>query len=332
MTDRLKKIEENDIESQPTFEDALEELQTDDESMPSPALILGLSGLSSAQIQELAPVWENLSESYRRILMQMLVDAAISNFELDFNPIGHAALHSPQADVRQAAIELLWEDESIALLEYLTHIAQSDEIINVRAEAVKALGRFVLLGEMGDLEENTAITIQDILMRIIENSGEDILVRRFAIESIANCTRKGLRQTIAEAYRSTDSEMRLSAIIAMGRSYDSHWENDVLEELSNPDEDTRIAAIRSAGKLQLSEGVGQIIKNIEDGDREEQEVAIWSLGEIGGKEAVRILESLQEGAENVQDIDLLDLIDEAIGTASLVNGDFGLLDFTNLDD
>lgn len=331
MTDRFKDYE-NEVESQPSFEEALEELRTDDESMPSPALIVGLSGLSSAQIQELAPVWEGLSHSYRRILMQMLVDAAVSNFELDFRPIGFATLQSAEADVRQAAIELLWEDESIDLLEQLVYLAQQDDVADVRAEAVKALGRFILLGEMGDLAETIAREIQDIVLRIIGNSNEDVLVRRFAVESIANCTRDGVPQVIAEAYRNTDSDMRLSAIIAMGRSYDNRWESEILEELSNPDEDTRIAAIRSAGELQLSEGVGQIIKNIRDGEREEQEVAIWSLGEIGGKEAVRVLESLQEGAEDAEDIDLLDLIDEAIGNASLASGDFGLLNFTDLDD
>ncbi len=94
MADRFKDFDNNEVESQPTFEEALEELRTDDESMPSPALIVGLSGLSSSQIQELAPVWDGLSHSYRRILMQMLVDAAISNFELDFRPIGFATLQS----------------------------------------------------------------------------------------------------------------------------------------------------------------------------------------------------------------------------------------------
>lgn len=331
MTDRFNDID-TEIEPKPSFEDALEELKTDDESMPSPALIVGLSGLSSAQIEELAPTWESLSPTYRRILMQMLVDAAVSNFELDFRPIGHAALQSPQADVRQAAIELLWEDDGRSLLEQLAHIAQNDSVVEVRAEATKSLGRFVLMGEMGDFPEQTVSILQDVLLEIIANKDENIMVRRFAIESIANCTRKELPKLIAEAYHSSDSDMRLSAVIAMGRSCDSRWENEILEELFNSDEDMRIAAIRSAGELQFSEGVGQIIKNIRDGEREEQEVAIWSLGEIGGKEAVRVLESLQEGAEDAEDIDLLDLIDEAIGNANLANSDFGLIDFPDFDD
>ena len=101
MTDQINDFE-HETQSQPTFEDALEELKTDDESLPSPALIVGLSGLSSEQLEQLAPVWEGLSTSYRRILMQMLVDAAIYNVRYDFTPIGYATLHSPEAAERSA--------------------------------------------------------------------------------------------------------------------------------------------------------------------------------------------------------------------------------------
>ncbi|MEM9950925.1 MAG: hypothetical protein AAF846_04955 [Chloroflexota bacterium] len=331
MTDRFMDYE-NDLEAQPTFEDALEELKTDDESMPSPALIVGLSDLSPEQLAQLGPVWEMLSHSYRRILMQMLVDATASNFMLNFQPIGRATLTSHHADVRQAAIELLFEDESTELLRVLLDTAVNDPAENVRAEATKSLGRFVLAGEMGDLDESLTDTVQDTLQTIIDNAQEDILVRRFALESLANCTRDGLPQRIADAYKSNDSSMRLSAVVAMGRSCDDRWESEVLDELSNTDDDMRLAAIQTAGELQLSSAVGQIIKNIEEGERAEQEIAIVALGEIGGKEAVRILQSLLDGAEQAEDDALIELVDDALGTASLVNGDFMMVDFTDLDD
>lgn len=330
MTDRFNDYD-NDLENQPTFEEALEELKTDDESLPSPALIVGLSELSSEQLAQLGPVWEGLSSPYRRILMQMLVDAAASNFMLNFHPIGYATLSSEQSDVRQAAIELLAEDESTELFRALIHIAQNDPEENVRAEATRSLGRFILRGEMGDFNDNIVEVAQNTLLQIIGNSNEDIQVRRFAVESLSNCTRDEIPAIIATAYRNPDSTMRQSAVVAMGRSCDDRWENDVLEELSNSDDDMRLAAIQSAGELQLSTAVGQIIKNITDGEREEQEIAIVALGEIGGKEAMRILQSLQEGAEDAGDNDLLDLIDEAIGAASLVNGDLMMVDFSDLD-
>lgn len=331
MTDRFDEFETN-LEEQATFEDALEELKTDDESLPGPALVVGLSGLSESQLSELAPVWDGLSDSYRRILMQMLVDASLSNFELDYRAIALATLYASQADVRQAAIELLWEDESLDLLRDLLKIAQEDEAFPVRAEATKALGRFILLGEMGNLADDAVEATQDTLLNIISNTEEDSEVRRFAIESIANCTRDAIPDIVATAYRSSDPNMRLSAIIAMGRSCDESWENQVLAELENSDDDIRIAAIRSAGEIQLETATGQIIRNVEDGDREEQEIAIWSLGEIGGNEAIRTLESLLAGAEDAEDGELIELIDDAIGNASLVKGDLMMLDLNNLED
>ncbi|MGB7342271.1 MAG: HEAT repeat domain-containing protein [Phototrophicaceae bacterium] len=331
MTDRFTDYD-NDLESQPTFEDSLEELKNDSESLPSPALIVGLSELSSEQLAQLGPIWEGLSRDYRRILMQMLVDAAASNFMLNFQPIGYATLTSEEADVRQAAIELLAEDETTGLFRTLIDMVQNDPEDFVRAEAARSLGRFILGGEMGDFNDNIVETAQNTLLRIIANEKEDIQVRRFAVEAIANCTRDEVPKVIAEAYRNPDSTMRLSAIIAMGRSYDERWEDKVLDELTNTDDDMRIAAIQSAGELQLSTAVGQIIKNITDGEREEQEVAIVALGEIGGKEALRILQSLQDGAEETDDSDLLEIIDDAMASASLINGDHMMVNFTDLED
>lgn len=330
MTERFDEFE-TDLEEQPTFEDALEELKTDDESLPSPALIVGLSALSDSHLAELAPVWDGLGDKYRHVLMQMLVDANLSNFELDYNAIGYATLYASQADVRQAAIELLWEDESVHLLRELLTIALEDEAFTVRAEATKALGRFVLKGELGKLADDAIEATQNTLFNIIGNADEESEVRRFAIESISNCTRDGIPEIIETAYASPDPNMRLSAIIAMGRSCDEKWENKVLAELESHDDDMRIAAIRSAGEIQLETATGQIIKNIENGDREEQEIAIWSLGELGGKEAIRTLESLLAGAEDAGDVELTELIDDAIGNASLVNGELMMLDIGDLD-
>lgn len=320
-----------DVQDQPTFEESLAELQEDSDNLPSPALIVGLSGLTDDQLQQLGPVWEGLGDDYRRILMQMLVDAAQANFELDFRPIGRATLTSDSPAVRQAAIEMLWEDESKDTLNDLLHIAQNDPSEAVRAEAVRALGRFVYLGEMGDLREETSDTIQTILLHMV-NEDASATIRRIALESLSNCTRKDLPPLIKAAYQSKDADMRLSAVIAMGRSCDARWETEVIEQLNNSDLDMRLAAIRSAGELQLVEAVSGLVENLKEGEREEQERAIWSLGEIGGKEAMRILEMLMDGAEEAEDADLIERIDDAIGNASLANGDFMMVDIGDFTD
>jgi hypothetical protein len=61
-------------------------------------------------------------------------------------------------------------------------------------------------------------------------------------------------------------------------------------------------------------------------DRETQEVAIWSLGEIGGREALRILSALADDAQKAEDDELIEAVDEAISSASLVGEDLVLDD------
>jgi HEAT repeat protein len=331
MTDDFEK---ETIEQLPTLDDALAEMTADTDNLPGPNVLYGLSGLSAADMAKLRPIWSGLDATYRRILMQMLVDASESNFELDYEAIGHENLNADQAEVRQAAIELLWEDASLPLMHQLIRMAENDEHILVRAEAAKALGRYVLLGELGDLPEAETKQAQNVLLHILERSGESIDVRRYALESIANCTRKEVAGLIDEAYKSDDDELRASAMVAMGRSCDSRWESSILRELEYGSDDIQLESVRAAGELQLDEAIPHIVNLLSevDDNRDLLETIIWSLGEIGGKQATRTLELLSESAEEQNDEDLITLIDDAIGNASLAGGDFTMLDFSNMDD
>lgn len=322
--------QDDERDSKPSFEEALEELKTEQDSLPSPALVLGLSGLSPEQMAELRPVWANLSPNYRRILIQMLVDASEASFELDFELIGRENLSSETPEVRQAAIELLWENESPGLMAEFLKIAQRDTNTNVRAEAIKALGRFVLLGEMEEIEEKDAKLLRDFLYALSKDSREDLNVRRFAVESLGYCTSKATTEAIRLAYNHDEPLFRQSALVAMGRSVDNQWEEIVLEELDSSDEGMRREAVRAAGELQIQEAVPAIIRFLNEVE-DEREVVIWSLGEIGGKEAMRVLENLMEAAEEEEDEDMIDLIDEAMSNASLADGSFMMLDFSEDD-
>jgi HEAT repeat protein len=331
MSDDFERDDEA-VETLPTLEDALAELTSDSDNLPSPTVLYGLSGLSMTDMAKLRPVWAALDATYRRILMQMLVDASESNIELTYNLLGYENLNATEAEIRQAAIELLWEDESLPLMHQLIRITENDEHVLVRAEAAKALGRFVLLGEVGDLPETETHAAQEALLNILQHDSEALDVRRYALESIANCTRKEVVGLINKAYNSDDDEMRASAVVAMGRSCDARWENIILRELEDSAGDVHLESVRAAGELQLEEAVPHIIRLVADDNRDLLETIIWALGEIGGKQATRTLELLAERAEEERDEELIALIDDAIGNASLANGDFTLLDFSNLDD
>lgn len=303
-----------------------ETLKDGDGAVPS-TLYYGLSNLEPDDIRLLEPVWDSLVPAFRRRLMRDLLDASEANFELNYEALGYFALDDADAGVREAAVELLWENESLVLMNRLIELAKEDEAIGVRAAASSALGRFILLGELGELPEDETLRAQDAAVSILNNLAEDIDVRRRALEAIANCGHDIVDNAVREAYDNADRRMQISAVFAMGRTYDAQWNEFVLEQLEADDPEMRYEAARAAGELEIEEAVPALTRLALDDDREVKEVAIWSLGEIGTREAARILERLATEAKRLNDDELLEAIEDAIGTASLGSSSLYMMRF-----
>ncbi|MCC7205753.1 MAG: HEAT repeat domain-containing protein, partial [Anaerolineae bacterium] len=73
-------------------------------------------------------------------------------------------------------------------------------------------------------------------------------------------------------------------------------------------------------ELELEEAVPLIAPLLTEGDRQMMETAVWALGEIGGAEARRLLSSMLRYAEDTGDPDLLEMVEDAIASASLIGG------------
>ena len=301
---------------QPDLDTTLKTLRENDGSVNT-TLYYGLSRLEPSEIRRLAPVWSELTPAFRRKLLRELIEASETNFELDYNTLGYYALDDADAGVREAAIELLWEDESMPLMYRLNDLAVEDEAVEVRAAAASALGRFILGGEMGDLDEAEIARVQETVVSILNNLDEDIDVRRRALEAISNSTHEILEEAIREAYDSHDRRMQISSVFAMGRSCDEQWSEFVVQQLDSEDEEMRYEAARAAGELEIETAVRALTRLALDDDREVKEVAIWSLGEIASKEATRTLERLATEAKRLHDDELMEVIEDALGTASM---------------
>lgn len=315
----------------PDLQTTLDALRDNDGAVNS-TVYYGLSGLDTADIKPLKPIWEGLSPAFRRKLVRELLDASEANFELNYATLGYFALSDEDEGVREAAVELLWEDESLDLMYRLIDLANQDEATAVRAAASSALGRFILLGELGDLPEDETIKAQDAAVSILNNLDEDIDVRRRALEAVANCSHEIVDEAIREAYDNEDHRMQISAVFAMGRTYDAQWNEYVLQQLDSDDAEMRYEAARAAGELEIEEAVPALTRLALDDDREVKEVAIWSLGEIGSRESTRILERLATEAKRLKDDELLEAIEDAIGTASLGGGSLYLMRFDDAED
>jgi HEAT repeat protein len=280
----------------------------------------GLSDLDAQEVGHFKTVWNTLSREDKQQLLSALLDASETNFELNYHSLGFLGLDDPESAVREAAIDLLWEDESLELMSRLIEISEWDENPQVRAAAVRELGRFILLGEYEQISETEATRAQDVAIGILHNEEEDIRVRRRALEAISNSSHEIVPGAILQAYEDGDHSMLTSALFAMGRSCDKRWREIIMKEIRGTDPEVVYEATRSAGELELKEAVPALGRLAIGQDRDIQLVAVWALGEIGGREAQRLLNALVADAEEANDEALLEAVEDALSN-SVLGGD-----------
>jgi HEAT repeat protein len=266
-------------------------LQLQDERATLSSLVLyALSAPRAEEIRVFRRQWPTLPVERRRKIISALAECAEANFELDFNALFRVTMEDEDENVRTASIEGLWEDEGVTLIAPLVHLLRKDKAASTRAAAAASLGRFVLLGELDELEERRITLIHDALLEAIADRGELLEVRRRAVESSAYWDEPCVHDIIAAAYQEPAELMRISAVFAMGRSADPDWSEMVREELHNGTPAMRYEAARSCGELGAKAAVPELIALVSDPDREVQFAAVGALGQIGGQQARRVLE------------------------------------------
>lgn len=324
-------IHQTEQEAAAQFERAMDELRDSSASF-SAETIYSLSDLSGKRLATFRQVWAELGDERRRDLVKRLVETTETNFELDFRAIINSALNDTDAEIRRMAVEGVLEDSAPSVIERVIKLATSDPFSAVRAAAVRALGQFVLRGELGKLPGALNKRLQDAVLARHYDLNEDPDVRRRALESIANCGREGVEDLIREAYVADELRMRVSAVFAMGRTCDDMWQPQVLDELSSEHPEMRYEAARAAGELELKPALRRLAELAYEDDIEIQEMAIWALGEIGGNKADQVLASLAALAEETDDVELAEAVADAQAAALLAAEDVApLFDFSDLD-
>jgi len=265
---------------------SLEALQ----SIPQAADLKQFSGLLAEDIQRLTAVWGNLPVDVRRGTVRAWNALAIEDFEMDFSAAFRIAMHDEDAEVRAAAISGMDEDEDARLIPQLSEILERDTAAAVRAAAARALAHFVLMGELDKILPRFFEIACTALVKAHGNLEEDLDVRRHALEALAYTNLHGTPEMIKAAYAHPEEKMRISAVLAMGRSADKRWAKIVCQELFNPLPEMRYEATYACGELALPEAVPTLIELVEDVNIDIQQMALWALGQIGGKQAQRTLE------------------------------------------
>ncbi len=298
----------------------LEDLGAGIEAIPTSQLY-PLSDLAGKQLDEFRAVWDTLPVERRRRLARALVDFAETNFEVNFDAIYTYSLVDHDHEIRAAAIDGLWENKETALVGPFLTMLRSDPSPEVRSAAAAGLGRYVLAGELEQLEQTIQSRIVSELLTTFHLIGESVDVRRRALESAAYACTDEVLELLDLAYYDDEEEMRISAITGMGRSCDQRWAENILIELDSSTDAMRYAAALASGELALRQAAPILAQLIYDPDSQIREAAIHALGQMGGSEAkVALLAAYDESDEDTRFA-----IDEALAEHALAEGDLDFL-------
>jgi HEAT repeat protein len=310
-----------------SFNDQLNQIATETELHSSSLYIFSKMNRESLSI--FRSVWPTIPTQRRRDVIQELVEIGEVNFEVYFDPVFLLGLADEDAEVRASAINGLWEHEDPALIGPLVHLLRTDEAAIVRAAAATALGRFIYMGEVEEIDQHQALLAEEALLDTIHQVAEDIEVQRRAIESIAYSSEPAVVQIIENAYYDENEKMQISAIFAMGRSANANWRPQVIAELESDNSEIRFEAARACGELEAGDAIPKLVEIVEeDPDLQVQEMAIWALGRIGGPVAREVLEEYLES-----DVEAIALAaEEALDELNLFTDSLDLLDIEDNDD
>jgi len=303
-----------------SFETLLEILSDESQEFPTDDLNL-LSDLDVEHLDLFARVWHSFPAQRKQALILMLGELAYANIELSYSSINLIGLRDDDPEVRWISIRNLWEYEDPALAPELIQILSEDSSPQVRAAAAKALGNFMLLDAVHDLSPQLVEQIELCLVAGLED--DDIPeIRQNCIESLGYSSSESISVIIENAYSSADEDLKLSAIVAMGRTINSDWAPHLIEELNSHSPTIRAEAARSAGELEAREIVDPLIDLLDDVDVVVRGNAIWALGQIGGDRAESALENYDVSME---DDEFATILSDAIDHLAFVNGSLNLL-------
>ncbi|MBA3945881.1 MAG: HEAT repeat domain-containing protein [Herpetosiphonaceae bacterium] len=260
-----------------------------------------LSDLGSDSDGELLRVWRPIGVERRRALVKAMTGLAEDSVEFDFRDVFQALLADEDAEVREAAVDGLWEDERPRTLRRLLALLGDDPDSDVRAAVALVLGHFAQRAELGELRAELAAELRTTLLDAAGLTNPDTEVRRRVVESAGYFTDPEITELIKDAYATGLQPFKESALAAIGHNLDPRWLPVLSVELKSSTAALRYEAARAAGEFG-TEGhslLPLLLPLTEDGDPEVMSTAVWALGQIGGGAAERALQRLVQSDDLV---------------------------------
>jgi HEAT repeat protein len=288
------------------------------------------SDIDPASLDALKEVWHRLKLDRKLVLLDGLLSLLDSDSLVSFDDIGRAFLNDAEGDVRARAIRLLAECDDSKLVHAFVEVLKNDPDLAPRLEAASSLGEFVLLGELDELPEELQRKAEDALLHVL-NGEEHASLRRRALESLGFSSRVEVESLIHSAFHRSDPAWVASALVAMGRSNDEQYGDDVVDMLINVDPRVRLAAVQAAGNLSVDAAGPILIRMLMEGEEEDDDViaaAIWSLSQIGGEDA-RVF--LTDMLDRTDDEDVIGYIEDALENLDFTD-ELNKFDLLSLDE
>ena len=288
------------------------------------------SDLDPKSLQLFMDVWSSVKPERKLLLLDGLLSFLNADTLVSYEDIGRFLLDDVDAQIRARAIGLLAESDDPRLVDKLTDIFLNDAELAPRMEAANLLGEFVLLGEFEELDPAIQRGVEDALIAVIRREDTPPALKRRALEALGYSSRDEMTGIIESAFQRPDPAWIASALVAMGRSHNKHWEEDVLGKLLDEDPRVRRAAAEAAGELIIEDAAPIMLQMLEDLEEEEDEVitaAIWSLSQIGGDDARIYLVNL---IEQTEDEVMIDFLEDALENLDF-NEELNKFDLLSLD-
>lgn len=288
-----------------SFQKVLDTLLSDRKDFPR-RYLQEFSDIGTLELKTLLDVWPRVALTRKLTLLEDLIVLADNDTLVSFDDFARALLTDPDPQVRARSIRLLNENESVDLIPSYLDMLKNDPDVNVRAESARILNLFVDLGELEEIPDTLYHQVEDALLSSAA-SEDDVRVRRVALESLGFSSRPEVATLIESSFHREDPNWKVSSLVAMGRSADERWADDVTRSLVNEDDRIRRAAVQAAGELSLKSARPLLLKML--GEEEDDSVlssVIWSLSQIGGEDVRTYLENLLDQVEDEEQIAFLE--------------------------
>lgn len=291
-----------------SFQNVLDALLSERNDFPR-GYLQEFSDIGALELKALLDVWPRVKPGRKLTLLEELDVLAEADTLVCFDDFARALLTDPEPEVRTRAIRLLDECEDTKLVPSYLDMLTNDPNVDVRREAANTLNLFVDLGELEEIPETIYHQVEDALLASTA-SEDDARVRRAALESLGYSSRPEVATLIESAFHRQDPNWQASALVAMGRSADERWDDEVTRSLVHVDDRIRKAAVQAAGELSLESARPILLKMLgEEEDAEILSAVIWSLSQIGGEDVRTYLENL---LDQLEDDDQIAFLEEAL--------------------